>query len=234
MSMIPKEQHNEVATNMLPLAKSLASEFSQKHHAIDYDSALSAASLGLVKALESFDASTGDGSIRFRTYAFHRMRGQILDDIRSNSPHPRLVLERNDKDRAVADRFYKEHGRPMTPEELEAATDHNAKYDDTYVSFTSTERLIRGEGKPMRVRDSLADRSLPIGSGQSALDTLRAITHGMPRRDILVFKLYFIEQMTMQEISRVVGVTESRVSQIVSNALPTLRDRYEELFAEAV
>jgi len=231
--MIPKEQHNEVATNMQPVARALANQFSQKHHSIDYDSALSAANLGLVKALESFDASTGDGSVRFRTYALHRMKGQILDDIRENSPHPRLVLNRTEKDRAVSDQFYKEHGRPMTPEELDAATDHNAKYDDTYVSFTSTERLITGDGKSVKVSDTIADGSIPIGSRQSALDTLHAITRDMPRRNVLVFKLYFIEQMTMLDISKVIGVSESRVSQILTNALPTLRSRYKELFAEA-
>jgi len=232
--MIPKEQHNEVATNMQPIAKSLAHQFSQKHHSIDYDSALSAANLGLVKALESFDASAG---VRFRTYAAHRMKGQILDDIRRNSHHPRLVLDRHKRGEAVADKFYKERGQPMTPEQRAKKLGGSVGSDDaafvSFVSFGTPAVKVSESRKALTLENAINDGSLPIGSEQSAMDTLRAITRDMPRRDVLVFKLYFIEQMTMLDIAKTIGVSESRVSQIVTRSLPTLRDRYKELFAEA-
>src|ERR687884_395004 len=148
--------------------------------AMDSDDVLSAGTVGLLHAIDRFDPDQG---VRFETYALQRIRGAIIDTIRSLSPLSRGAGRRakllDETTAALAQRL----GRTPTQEESAA--------------------------------DMLEENEL--------VERLSAAIESLPPRDRLVLNLYYHEELTLKEISKVIEVSESRVSQIHTAAVMKLR-----------
>ena len=191
------------------------------HGHVDRDDLLGWGMLGLIAAADSWDARRG---LKFTTYAFPRIRGAILDELRRMDFLPRGRRERvRDLDRVVHE-LEQQSGTPPTPEEIAAALGVGTdEVDEIMHSARVAGCVSLADGPSEELVQLLSDpRSEdPVGSAEwEEMKTLlvRAISE-LPEQERTVITLYYGEELLLKEIGDVLGVTESRVSQIHSRAL---------------
>jgi len=185
---------------------------------------------GLVDAIEKFDPERG---WKFETYAMQRIRGAILDDLRSQDWVPRVVRSRaRDVERAI-ERLGARLNR--TPSDVELAGELEITVEELrelygqlrLTSVVALEELIGPGRESGSVVDALPDDDAP--DPVSVLvdrDNRRQLADAIAQlneRDRIVVSLYYFESLTLAEIGKVLGVTESRVSQLHTRAVLRLR-----------
>jgi RNA polymerase sigma factor for flagellar operon FliA len=191
------------------------------------DDLYSAGMLGFLDAIEHYDPERG---VPFAAYATPRIRGAILDELRRGDCVPRRVRRKlRDAERAM-ESLTRELDREPTDEELAtrlgmdvAAYRRLLGEGVTLVSLDGAARDDEAGGS----LEALVDRSQPgplgVLEARERRRWLGRLIDGLPERERLVLALYYYEELTMQEIGAVLGVTESRVSQIHSGAVLRLR-----------
>jgi RNA polymerase sigma factor FliA len=204
---------------------------------VDFNDIVSAGSIGLLQALDAFQPSRG---LAFSTFAAARIRGAILDDRRRRDHVPRSMRQRQRAVKAASETLRASLNREPTHEETANNLDLPL---ETYWSWrddlAGTERvsLDRPAGNADSPRPVAID-SVAGDTGQGTeeriqreqeLRVLRAEMGGLREQERVVLALYFFEELKLHEIATVLGVTESRVSQIRTKALRTLRDRLQGL-----
>jgi RNA polymerase sigma factor for flagellar operon FliA len=212
----------------LPLVGKVAGAIGARlPHSVEMSDLTQAGVLGLLDAAEKFDQAKG---VRFRTYAELRIRGAILDSLRSLDWVPRsLRRERRELQRAES-RLEAKLGRRPTDEEL--ASEMELSIADLE---GARERVRRVEVASFEAEDfdRVAARTIdPLSPDphehleRREIESLlaRAIEK-LPARERLVLTLYYHEELTMKEVGGILGVNESRVSQIHSKAVSKLRLR---------
>jgi RNA polymerase sigma factor FliA len=191
---------------------------------------------GLMDAIEKFDLDKG---FKFETYAVTRIRGAIIDELRSVDWVPRSVRARARKLETAMQRLESDLRRSPTEEELAADLGWTVEeLQDTLarVSMTSVaaldEVLDVGEGDRVTLVDTLQDLSavLPEDSydDQETKALLRETLGRLTEREQTVLGLYYFEGMTLAQVGDVLGVTESRVCQIHTKAVMSLRVKLAE------
>jgi RNA polymerase sigma factor for flagellar operon FliA len=197
---------------------------------------------GLIDAIEKFDLERG---FKFETYAISRIRGAILDELRSIDWVPRSVRA---KARALEQAYAKlENELRRSPTEAEIAVELDLTDDQlqttlsqiSFIGLAALDEVMGGgeRGESMTLGDTVAD------SGEGPVDAFEVVemkqiladaVNGMPEREKLVLTLYYYEGLTLAEIGRVLGVTESRVCQIHTKAVLQLRSRIQATEREPV
>jgi RNA polymerase sigma factor for flagellar operon FliA len=188
---------------------------------------------GLIDAIEKFDLDRG---FKFETYAIARIKGNILDELRSIDWVPRSVRA---KARALEKAYSKLEGQlHRTPTDVELAaeldmTDDQLQSTLGQISFTGLvaldEMLSGGDrGDSMTLGDTLADGGMgPVAAYE--VEEMRQILadaiNRLPEREKVVLTLYYYEGLTLAEIGSILGVTESRVCQIHTKSVIQLRAR---------
>ncbi|MBA2616073.1 MAG: RNA polymerase sigma factor WhiG [Actinobacteria bacterium] len=190
--------------------------------------------LGLIGAIERFDLGR---DIKFETYGIARIKGSIIDELRSMDWVPRSVRSRaRDIERAIAQLEGKLHRAPndeeisahlgITEEEFQ-----DALLEISRSSIAALDELWSGSGggDPVALIDTLEDPEAAEPQAAMAQTELRealgeAIAR-LPEREKLVVTLYYYEELTLREIGEVLGVTESRVSQLHTKAILRLKAR---------
>ncbi|MBZ0153277.1 MAG: FliA/WhiG family RNA polymerase sigma factor [Planctomycetes bacterium] len=221
---------NTLIEHHMPLVRSIAERVLQTlPKSIDLDDLSSAGTFGLMDAINGFDLSRG---IKFKTYCTTRIRGSILDELRSQDWVPRLVrLKAHRLDRAIR-QLEGELGRApnhaeiaqalgITMEELQA---HEAEANAKTI-FSLSEKWDDGdEDKEMEKVEILADRKSidPVDTIQQR-DALEMITGSLTKKERLIILMYYYEGLTMREIGEIMELTESRVCQIHSNVMARLK-----------
>jgi RNA polymerase sigma factor FliA len=200
--------------------------------AMDSDDVLSAGTIGLLHAIDRFDPEQG---VRFETYALQRVRGAIIDTIRSLSPLSRGAGRRarllDENTAALAQRL----GRAPSQEELaqelgvDLAELGRMMLESAHV-IVSLDRAGSGsedDGEVQSLRELVHDPNQAgtdeVVEENELLERLTTAIDSLPDRDRLVLNLYYHEELTLKEISRVIEVSESRVSQIHTAAVMKLR-----------
>ena len=225
----------ELILKYAPLVKSIADRMAIRlpPH-ISNDELTSAGIVGLLDALDKFDPEMG---IKFRTYAEHRIRGAILDELRKMDWVPRSVRKDIHKiEDAISCVQYK-LGRE--PEDFEIAQEMGIDLE-TYYSKTS-----RTQGVGLLSLEALMPDGLtPIFAKQatddpSPLEELKVkelkkvISNALltlSEKEQLVISLYYYDELTLKEIARVLSLTESRISQIHSKAIIRLRAKLKSYY----
>jgi len=225
---------NMLLENYLPLVKATAEKL---HHnlpeEVDVQDLISAGVLGLIDAIKGFDPNRG---FKFETYCTPRIRGSMLDELRQMDWVPRLVRSRSKALNRATQEVQARTGRKATPEAIaqylevtvEQLEKMRRKARTTGVLSLSHKRF---EFDPHKDRsdkdveevDILADKSAE--NPQRVLDrkmVRELITSGLSRAERLIIVLYYFEELTMKEIAQVIGLTESRVSQMHSAILTRL------------
>jgi RNA polymerase sigma factor FliA len=205
------------------LARGLAAE-------ADVDELVSAGTMGLMSALESFDVSRG---LAFSTFAVPRIRGAILDELRRQDHVPRSVRRKTRAMSSARESLTRTLGR--TPGSSEVASELGLDEQTLWRWQADVEGAVH---VPL-------DRSAPdldgltatpaecLGSGEELTDErlsreedlalLRSALLGLKDQERTVLSLYYFEELKAREIAEVMGVSESRISQIRSKALSQLR-----------
>jgi RNA polymerase sigma factor FliA len=191
--------------------------------------------LGLIGAIERYDP---DRDVKFETYAITRIRGAIIDELRAMDWVPRSVRARaRDIERAIAE-LEKKHMRAPTDEEIAAKvgiTQEELESSLSEIGRTSIAALDElwtsssSGGDQIALIDTIEDTTGPEPQSAFAETELKealgeAIAR-LPEREQLVVTLYYYDELTLREIGEVLGVTESRVSQLHTKAVLRLRAR---------
>ena len=225
-----EEIRNFLMEHYLPLARYNAERiYARLPDEVDVEDLVSAGMFGLKDAIEAFDLDRG---VKFETYCAPRIRGAILDELRSMDWVPRLVRHRTARVESVKNRLEMRLGRKATDEEIysELGTDDEEVKkivkDGFAVSMTSLNRQrYQSDGsREVREIDVIHDQTQeePIAELQSR-DLKSLLTKGLSRAERLIVVLYYYEQMTMKEIGATLDLSESRVSQMHSSILLRLK-----------
>jgi RNA polymerase sigma factor for flagellar operon FliA len=194
---------------------------------------------GLIDAIDKFDISR---QIKFETYAINRIRGAIIDELRSLDWVPRSVRSKA----KVLERAHAELEAELkrAPTEAEIADRMGLTREQlaklmSQVSFTNMvalDEVTHGgsdRGDKMTLGDLLEDPRAPDPEAEYETEEMKVLLaeqiSGLPEREKVVLTLYYYERLTLAEIGSVLGVTESRVSQIHSKSLLDLRARLTQI-----
>ena len=201
-------------------------------HAVEFDDLVGAGTLGLVQALEGFDSLRG---LAFSTYAMRRIRGAILDELRSRDWRPRSVRSKGRQLAAVVGALEVRLGRAPEAQEVASAmgidlrTYFRMKEDvDGGVMISLAGTVARGGDDALSLEETLADPDVSepvekVGKAET-LERLKAAIAQLPPRERTVLSLYYYEELNLKQIAEVLHVTESRISQIRTQALKRLRE----------
>lgn len=222
------ELRNELIVHYASLVRAVASRvFTGLPNTIDRDDLISYGNFGLIDAIEKFDLAKG---VKFETYATTRIKGSIIDALRSQDWVPRSVRAKaKNIEASVADLSVK-FGRPPDDAELAA-----------HLGLTIAEVwAMQSEGNVRQVaaldehgdddRPSVSDSLFDISSNPEDILLVGEVEHllvravdCMPNRDKTILVLYYVEEMTLAQIGELLGVTESRVCQLQGKLLHALR-----------
>ncbi len=196
---------------------------------------------GLIDAIDKFDPGRG---YKFETYAISRIKGAIIDELRSIDWVPRSVRA---KARAIERAYSKlENELRRSPDDKEVATELGVSEEElattlgqiSFVGVVALDELLSAgseRGSGATVGDTIAGGGHdPVEAFESEemRQVLADAINRMPDRERLVLTLYYYEGLTLAEIGNVLGVTESRVCQIHTKAIFQLRSRLSEPLPE--
>lgn len=213
-----------------PLVKRIACHLINRlPSSVQLEDMVQAGMIGLLEATGKYDETQGAS---FETYAGIRIRGSMLDEIRKNDWAPRSV-HRKAREVAEAVRIIEnEHGRDARDIEIAETLDmslgeyYKILQDNSYHKVLSVDDTSINTGETML--DSMSDNAPGILDGMHKDDMQRLLSDaiaGLPERERLVMALYYDEELNLREIGAVMGVSESRVSQIHSQAIIRLQSR---------
>jgi RNA polymerase sigma factor for flagellar operon FliA len=233
----------EMVLQYAPLIKYIASRLSLRLPShISLEDLISSGIIGLIDAIHKFDPSK---NISFKTYAEFRIKGAILDELRSLDWIPRSVRKKSHLlERAYAS-LQKNLGRPAEAEEVSAALGLELEEFYQLLDETKSVSLVELEGMwkavpkgsespqkdlPEILEDeNLLDPSLAVHFAELQEILARSIEE-LPDKEKLLISLYYYEELTMKEIGQIMGYTESRISQLHTQAILRLRARLREYF----
>jgi len=198
--------------------------------------------LGLISAIERYDPAR---DIKFETYAIVRIKGAIIDELRALDWVPRSVRSRaREIERAIAELEAK-LGRAPNDDEIAGKIGISVDELDESLSDISRSSIaaldelwaVSGEGDQVSLLDTIEDTSGPrpadVLDETDLRETLADAIARLPEREKLVITLYYYEELTLREIGEVLGVTESRISQLHTKAVLRLKARLSGVRATA-
>lgn len=226
---------DELILEHLPQIKYIAQRISTKLPShVELNDLVSAGILGLLDAIEKFDPNRG---VKFKTYAELRIKGAILDSLRNLDWAPRSLRKKSKDLERVHRDLEQRLGRPATDkevcEEMEITLDEFYELVDqikglnlgSFQELSGQDDEKNGEPLVKYVPDASSldpffvfHKSEIQGILSTAIDTL-------PKKERLVVSLYYFDELTMKEIGKVLGVNESRVSQLHTKAMLRLRTK---------
>lgn len=233
------EIRNYLMEKYLPLVRYNAERiYTRLPDEVDLEDLMSAGLFGLMDAIDAFDL---ERKVKFETYCAPRIRGAILDELRSMDWVPRLVRQRTGKIDQIRQKLEMENGIKPTDDEiadrLGVDNDELDKYmrDGKAVGTVSlNRRCFPGDGsKDVREIDVIRDsnQTNPLLDIQRN-DLKDLITKGLSRAEKLIVLLYYYEGMTMKEIGATLDLSESRVSQMHSSILARLKAQMQHRMKE--
>ncbi|NLY00072.1 MAG: FliA/WhiG family RNA polymerase sigma factor [Rhodopirellula sp.] len=225
-----QELRNRLVEIYLPLVKYNGERiWARLPEGVELDDLISAGVFGLMDAIDAFDLSRG---VKFETYCVPRIRGAMLDELRTMDWVPRLVRSKasrlNEAIKTVETRL----GR--SPTEIELATELNITVpelekmmlDANAVNLISLNKkwYETDSYKDVREIDILEDKKGEDPTKRiQKNDLMRLVTKGLNRNERLIIILYYYEELTMKEIGATLDLSESRVSQMHSSIVQRLQ-----------
>ena len=236
-----RDQHlrDRLILTYAPLVKFVAGRLGSGLPAhVEEEDLVSYGLLGLIGAIERYDP---ERDVKFETYAISRIKGAIIDELRAMDWVPRSVRARARQiERAIADLEARLHRAPTDEEIAGKIGISEEELDDSLTDISRSSIAALDElwtvssssGDQVALIDTIEDPEAPEPQSAMAATELRealgeAIAR-LPEREKLVVTLYYYEELTLREIGEVLGVTESRVCQIHTEAVLSLRARLVE------
>ncbi len=219
----------------LPQIKYIAQRISTKLPShVELNDLVSAGVLGLLDAIEKFDPSRG---VKFKTYAELRIKGAILDSLRNLDWAPRSLRKKSKDLEKVYKELEQKLGRPATDKEVsdELGISLEEFYElvdqikglnlGSFQDLTSQDDDRNGEPLVKYVPDSPQLDPFFLFRKSEIRNILSGAIDTLPKKERLVVSLYYYDELTMKEIGKVLGVNESRVSQLHTKAMLRLRTK---------
>lgn len=228
MSIYNKE---ELIVNNMPLVRYIASRYHTKKIGIDYEDLVGYGTIGLIDATEKFDEKKG---VKFSTFASMKITSAIIDEIRRYMPISRNYMAKTKEYNKAVDflqnKFLREPSKKEIAEYMDISEDELEVIilKNQTLSTTSLDNTIFEDEKEIKLIDTIEDENVLSPSElvekeeltkiiAKALDTLK-------EKDKMVLSLYYYEELTLKEIGLILGISESRVSQLNSRALGRLKE----------
>jgi RNA polymerase sigma factor for flagellar operon FliA len=225
-----EKSRNPLLEHYLPLVKYTAERIYVKlPDKVELDDLISAGIFGLMDAIDAFDPNRG---VKFETYCTPRIRGAILDELRSMDWVPRLVRARAHQLTRAMQTLEAQLGRIPTDQEIASELELNMdefrrlQRDANAIGLVSlSNKFNENDGdKDIREIDVIEDQRSqnPLVEAQKR-DLKGLLTKGLSRAERLIIVLYYYEEMTMKEIGATLDLSESRVSQMHSSIIARLK-----------
>lgn len=232
-----EQSRAQLITEFVPIVNSIARRLEiYASSSYDIEDLVSVGVMGLLDAIEKFQP--GKGAV-FKTYAWHRIRGAILDEIRALDWVPRSIREKARQLEKAYEDVRQRTGR--SAEELEVAEELGLAVPQLQemlaevgcTSMLTIEDLVVDQEDEEKVNDWLADPYAVDVQEQLELQETKEILAGaidqLPEKEKLVVSLYYNEEATMQEISMILDLSLGRISQLHSSAILRLRNAMQPL-----
>lgn len=230
----PADVREQLILDHMPLVRYLVCRMSAKlpQH-IDQQDLMSSAMIGLINAADRFDRRRG---VLFKTFAEQHIRGTILDELRSYDVLSRSMRDKYKRLERELRKLEHVFGRNPTSEEVATALEISLDeyfelLDDVHVfTFISLDDSWEGEdGSPLCLADVLCEDEAKDPQQQvmtmQLTEALGQAIDTLPEKERLAVTLYYKEDFNLKEIGETLGLTESRISQIISQAMVRLRSR---------
>ncbi|MDR1669753.1 MAG: FliA/WhiG family RNA polymerase sigma factor [Oscillospiraceae bacterium] len=226
------ETRNELVMQYVPLVKSIALRLLPTYRKyVDFDDLLSSGLMGMMDAIDKFDLTK---DVKFETYASLRIKGEIIDQIRKQDWAPNSLRQKIKKVEECFDALETRTGRTPTEGEVAVSLAMSAEEVKKTLDEAHTFNMVALDEMLTERGDSLAS---PQEEGPEARledrelkETLVKYIEALPEKEKQVIAMYYYEELTLKEIGLVLGVTESRVSQIHSKAMMGLRLKMTKAF----
>ena len=190
---------------------------------MELDELIQVGMVGLIEAARAFDPTKG---FEFENFALNRVRGAMLDEVRRQSYLPRSAVAFNKAENEAVHALVSQLGRNpsqteiaqqmgMQPDEFQKER-AQAKRFETYSMQVVSEEVMGVQADPMMQPEVAVEEAQFMDAVTAAIDHL-------PEREKLVISLYYVDELNLKEIGAVLGVSESRVSQILSQVVKKLR-----------
>lgn len=197
-------------------------------YAVEYDDLVGYGIFGLIDAIDKFDYYKG---IKFETYASLRIRGAILDQIRKMDWIPRSLRQKQKKIDAAMTKLETELGRPATDEEIAAELGITP---DEYVAWQGQSNVsnvvsldefmeVSGEKDVAPIKANTFDQPEQVYEKKELKQLIMESLDSLTDKERKVILLYYYEELTLKEISNILEVSESRVSQLHTKALGKMK-----------
>lgn len=226
-----KIEQTDLMEEYLPLVRRQALSMQVRLPAsIELDDLIQAGTVGLLEAMGRFDATQGAS---FATFASQRIRGAMLDELRSRDWLPRSVRRNARAVEEAVRRLEQKLGRPAEENEIAAELDmgleeYRQLLNDTNSGHLLPFEVLMAEGVEPGIEDASIDTPYRMLVDEQKRSQLVAGIEALPEREKLLMALYYQEELNLKEIGVVLGVSESRVCQLHSQAVSRLRARLAE------
>lgn len=226
-----QELREKLILEYAPLVKIIAGRLSMYlGYNVEYEDLVSYGIFGLIDAIDKFDYGKG---IKFETYASLRIRGSILDQIRKMDWIPRSLRQKQKLFEAAVSKLELQLGRAPTDEEIAAELDISIdelcslEGQSISLGIMSLDEFVEQgtELKETAVENSRFDNPEQVAEQGELRRILAETLDTLTDKEKKVILLYYYEELTLKEISRIMEVSESRVSQLHTRGLQKLRQR---------
>jgi RNA polymerase sigma factor FliA len=222
------EEIERLVINNLALVKHIISRMEMNlPYGMDREDLVSVGNIGLLEAAQNFDSSK---NVQFQTYAYIKVRGAVLDEIRKVSFGGQSIIRKHKK---ISD-AYKELEQKLgrIPNDIEVAQELGVSEDkfDKLLEETSGAYLMSlddftDDEDNLRFIDQLSDEEDHLGGiiEQEKLDLLVKAIEDLPEKDKIILSLYYEQRLSLKEISLIMNLSESRISQVHKKAVIAIR-----------
>lgn len=227
-----EELRNRLVERYMPLVRYNGERiWNRLPDGVELDDLISAGIFGLMDAIDAFDLDRG---VKFETYCVPRIRGAMLDELRTMDWVPRLVRSKASKLAEAKKQLETKHGRQPTGQELSEHLNISVQELEKMQTEANAVNLV-SLNKKWYETDSYKDvREIDILEDQKGEDPtiriqkndlMRLVTKGLNRNERLIIILYYYEELTMKEIGATLDLSESRVSQMHSSIVSRLQQQ---------
>ncbi len=228
---ISTEERDRLILEHYPMVRRVAYRMVSRYPScVEADDLITIGTLGLIDAVDRFEESR---SISFSAYARIRVQGAILDELRKNDWVPRSVRNRSSRIRNTRIQLSQDLCREPTMKELAGALEVDEDRLAEMIQSSTVRTLVsmeEGSDDEDAVHQTLvADEPTPmeVSARAKVRELVRCAMNELPPRERHIVDLYYFQELTFKEIGRILGVTESRVSQLHSRLKRRLLSRLE-------
>jgi RNA polymerase sigma factor for flagellar operon FliA len=214
------EHETASAEEYLPFVRKIAGRIARRlPQSVDIDDLMGAGTVGLMEALDRYEPNS-DRS--FETYAEFRIKGAILDELRRCDPLNRAARTSQSLIARKTATLTAELGRPPEAEEVAAAMNTSLESFMSKLSPLGSYRTVPMDAEALLAGDEVPNQEEQLAQKEMVRLARRALEK-LSQRQQLVLNLYYVEELNQAQIGEVLGVTESRICQILGEALKQLR-----------